>query len=48
MGVCQHLEFDNIIFINCLGYDFYIYGDLSFYAIPLLTYDVMNDITATP
>ena len=24
MGVCQRLEFDNIIFINCLGHDFYI------------------------
>ena len=26
MGVCPRLEFDNIMFINCLGYDFYIYG----------------------
>ena len=26
MGVCLRLEFDNIMFINCLGYDFYIYG----------------------
>ena len=27
MGVClPRLEFDDIMFINCLGYDFYIYG----------------------
>ena len=26
MGVCPRLEFDNIMVINCLGYDFYIYG----------------------
>ena len=26
MGVCPRLEFDYIMFINCLGYDFYIYG----------------------
>ena len=31
MGVCPRLEFDNIImFINCLGYDFYIYGAFEF------------------
>ena len=24
MGVCSLLEFDNIMFINCLGYDSYI------------------------
>ena len=24
MGVCPRLEFDNIICIKCLGYDFYI------------------------
>ena len=26
MGVCPRLEFNNIMFSNCLGYDFYIYG----------------------
>ena len=26
MGVCPRLEFDNIMFINCLRYDFIIYG----------------------
>ena len=30
MGVCSRLEFDNIMFINCLGYDFYIYGAFGF------------------
>ena len=25
MGVCPRLEFDNIMFINCLGDGFYIY-----------------------
>ena len=48
MGVCPRLEFDNIVFIHCLGYDFYIYGAFDFYAIPLLIYDVMYDITTIP
>ena len=30
MGVCPHLEFDNIMFINRLGYDFYIYCAFEF------------------
>ena len=30
MGVCPRLEFDNFMFINCLGYDFYIYGAFEF------------------
>ena len=30
MGVCPCLEFDNIMFINFLGYDFYIYGAFEF------------------
>ena len=30
MGVCPRLEFDNIVFSNCLGYDFYIYGAFEF------------------
>ena len=30
MGVCPHLEFDNITLINCLGYDFYMYGAFEF------------------
>ena len=49
MGVCPRLEFDNIMFINFLGYGFYIFMvHLSFYAIPLLIYDVMYDITTIP
>ena len=30
MGVCPRLEFDNIMFTNWLGYDFYIYGAFEF------------------
>ena len=30
MGVCPRLEFDNIMFINCLENDFYIYGAFEF------------------
>ena len=30
MGVCPRLEFDNSMLINCLGYDFYIYGAFKF------------------
>ena len=30
MGVSRRLEFDTIKFINCLGYDFYIYGAFEF------------------
>ena len=45
MGVCPRLEFDNSMFINCLGYDFLFMMHLGFHAIPLLLYDVMYDIT---
>ena len=31
MGVCPRLEFDNIMIIICLGYDFYIYGAFEFF-----------------
>ena len=48
MRVCPRLEFNNIIFINCLGHAFYIYGAFEFYAIPLLIYDVMYDIPRIP
>ena len=48
MGVFPHLEFYYIIFINCLGNDYYIYDAFEFYAIPLLIYDVMYDITTIP
>ena len=29
-GVCPSLEFDDIMLINCLWYDFYIYGAFKF------------------
>ena len=49
MAVCPRVYFDNIMFINCLAYDFYIYMvHLSVYAIPLLIYDIMYDITTIP
>ena len=49
MGVCQRLEFDNIMFINCLAYGFYIYGAFEFLCNPImLIYDVMYDITTIP
>ena len=35
MGVSPSLEFDNIMFINCLGYDFYIYGAFEFLCISI-------------
>ena len=49
MGVCPRLEFDNIMFINCLGYDFYIYGAFEFLCNSIvLIYDAMFDITTIP
>ena len=46
MGVCPRLEFDNIMHICGLGYDYYNYGAFDFfYVIPLSIYDVMYDIT---
>ena len=48
IGVCPRLEFDNIMLFNCLGMTFIFMVHFSFYAIPLLIYDVMNDITIIP
>ena len=48
MGVCPRLEFNNIMSFNRLGYDSIFMVHLSFYATPLLIYDVMNDITIIP
>ena len=31
MGVCSRLDFDNIILLNCLGYNFNIYGAFEFF-----------------
>ena len=47
MGVCPRMEFD-YIFINCLGMTFIFMVHLSFYAFPLLIYDVMYDINPIP
>ena len=35
MEVSPRLEVDNIMFINCLGYDFYIYGAFEFLCNPM-------------
>ena len=35
MGVCPCLKFDNIMFINCLGYVFKIYGPFEFLCISI-------------
>ena len=48
MGVCPRLEFDKIMFINYLGMNFISMVHLSFYAIPLLVYDVVYGITTIP
>ena len=37
MGVCPRLDHDNIMFINCLGYDFYINSAFEF-----LCYSIAN------
>ena len=48
MGVCPRLEFDNIMLLIDLGMTYIFMVHLSFYAIPLLIYDVMYDITTIP
>ena len=48
MGVCPSLEFYNIMFFIVWGMTFIFMVHLSFYAIPLLIYDVMYDITRIP
>ena len=48
MGVCPRLDFENIMLFNCQGYTLIFMVRLSFYAIPLLIYAVMNDITMIP
>ena len=35
MGVCPRFEFDNILFIKWLAYDFYIYGAFEFLCNPI-------------
>ena len=41
MGVCPRFDFDNIMLFNCLGIPLIFMVRLSFYAIPLLIFDVM-------
>ena len=48
IGVCPRLEFDNIMLFDCLGMTFILMVHLRFYAIPLLIYDVIHDITIIP
>ena len=49
MGVCPRLDFENIMSFHCLGYNFNIYGAFEFfYAITLLIYNVIIDITIIP
>ena len=48
MGVCPGLEFYNNMLLIVWGMTFIFMVHLSFYAIPLLIYDVMYDITTTP
>ena len=48
IGVCPRLEFDNITLLIVWGMTFIFMVHLSFYAIPLLIYDVMYDITTIP
>ena len=43
MGVCPRLDFDNIMLLIVWGITLIFMARLSFYAIPLLIYDVMND-----
>ena len=47
MGVCPRLNFENIMFFNCLGYNFYFYGVFEFFC-NSIAYDVMNDIIIIP
>ena len=47
-GVCPRLDFYNIMFLVVWGITLISIMRLSFYAIPLLIYDVMNGITLIP
>ena len=48
MEVCPRLEFDNIMLFIVWGMTYIFMVHLSCYAIPLIIYDVMNDITIIP
>ena len=48
MGVCPRLDFENLCYLIVWDITLISMVRLSFYAIPLLIYDVMNDITIIP
>ena len=49
MGVCPRLDFEKkLCYLIVWGITLKFKVRLSFYAIPLLIYDVMNDITIIP
>ena len=48
MGVCPRLEFIILCLLIVCGMTFIFMVHLSFFAIPLLIYDVMYDITTIP
>ena len=48
MGVCPRLYFDNSMLLIVWGITLLFMVRLSFYANPLLIYNVMNDITIIP
>ena len=48
MVVCPRLEFEILCLLIVWGMSFTFFWHLSFYAIPLLMYDVMYDITRIP
>ena len=48
MGICPRLDFETICYLIVWGITLIFMVRLSFYANPLLIYDVMNDITIMP
>ena len=48
MGVCPRLDFKILHYLIVWGITLIFIVRLSFYANPLLIYDVMNDITIIP
>ena len=48
MGVCPRLEFIILCLLLAWGMTFIFEEHLNFYAIPLIIYDVMYDITTIP
>ena len=48
MDVCPPLKFDDVMLIDCIGNDFYIFCAFDFYTILLSIYCVMYVITTMP